>query len=97
MKTHRRSSSTFLFFSPSYPPSSLSQASFRAAPVPFPIGGRALAFWLLGLLLLASPAFAGTKTLSGKLREVKDKALTIQEDHLFNSSTIQVEMETRRK
>jgi hypothetical protein len=85
MKAHRRSSSTFLLLWSS------------KAPVRFPIGGRALAFWLLGLLLLASPVFAGNKTLSGKLREVKDKALTIQQYHLFDSSMIQVEMDDKTK
>jgi hypothetical protein len=57
-----------------------------------------VALWLLAFLLLSAPAaFAATKTLSGKLREVKDNALTIEQDHMFNSSMIQVEMNGQTK
>jgi hypothetical protein len=70
---------------------------FQRACVPFAIGGRAVALWLLAFLLLTPAVFAATKTLSGRLREVKDNALTIQQDHLFDSSMIQVEMNDQTK
>jgi hypothetical protein len=72
-------------------------AGFQQARMAFAIGRRTVALWLFAFLLLTPAVFAATKTLSGKLREVKDNALTIQEDHLLNSSMIQVEMNDQTK
>ena len=88
MKTIRRSS--FSSFS-------CLHRRFSATRVPFAIGERAAALWLLAFLLAAPGVFAATKALSGKLREVKDNTLTIEQDHMFNSSMIHVEMDGQTK
>ena len=69
----------------------------KRARAPFAMSGRAVTLWLLVVLLLTPAVFAATKTLSGRLREVKDNALTIQQDHLLNSSMIQVEINDQTK
>jgi hypothetical protein len=55
---------------------------------------------LLGLLvsgLWASAALAATKTLTGKLRAVDDKVLTIEEKKLLDTSVVEVEMDSQTK
>jgi len=52
---------------------------------------------LAASVLFAPAATAGTKTISGKLRAVEEKILTIEEKKLLQVASVEVEIDSRTK
>jgi len=52
---------------------------------------------LLGLLWVAPAVAGGTKTVSGKLRGVRDNVLTIEKKGLLRASDVEIEMNDATK
>jgi hypothetical protein len=69
----------------------------RLSPAAAALAGMAILFGFAVLGPLAPPALAGTKTLSGKLRDVQDKVLTIEEKKTLATALVEVEMDSRTK
>lgn len=77
------------------------RATFRNGsrwfPAVAPWTAVALLLGLFAAAVLAPVARAGTKTLTGKLREVDDKVLIIEEKKLLETNSVQVEVDGQTK